>query len=33
VLPEGSPDVAIIEANIAEARQLAGQTAQSSQAK
>jgi tetratricopeptide (TPR) repeat protein len=28
VLPEGSPDVAIIEANIAEARQLAGQPAQ-----
>jgi hypothetical protein len=28
VLPEGSPDVAIIDANIAEARQLAGQPAQ-----
>jgi hypothetical protein len=28
VLPEGSPDVAIIDANIAEARHLAGQTAQ-----
>jgi tetratricopeptide (TPR) repeat protein len=28
VLPEGSPDVTIIEANIAEARQLAGQPAQ-----
>lgn len=33
VLPEGSPDVAIIEANIAEARQLAGQTAQTSSAR
>lgn len=33
VLPEGSPDVAIIEANIAEARQLAGQTAQAPSAR
>lgn len=33
VLPEGSPDVAIIEANIAEARQLAGPTAQTSAAR
>jgi len=29
VLPEGSPDASIIDANIAEARQLAGQVAQS----
>jgi cytochrome c-type biogenesis protein CcmH len=33
VLPDGSPDVSIIEANIAEARQLAGQVAQASPAK
>jgi cytochrome c-type biogenesis protein CcmH/NrfG len=33
VLPDGSPDVSIIEANIAEARQLAGQTMQASSAR
>ena len=33
VLPEGSPDVSIIESNIAEARQLAGQVVQASPAR